>query len=131
MANELLGRGYVISVGGTDIGVARTKGFTINNTVVNVSSDGDAGIQRLLDAPGEKSIEITVDGMVDPTDTTMFDLANSGTDIVDEIIFTSSTETITGNFAITSYNEGMPYNDAVTFSASFSSDGAIVRAAVP
>ncbi len=130
MANEIMGRAYTISVDGTDVATARTKGFTINNTVVNVSSDVDSGLQRLLDVPGEKSIEVSVEGLVDPTDTTLFDLANSGTDIVGSVVFTSSTETITGDFAITSYNEGMPYNDAVTFSASFSSDGAIVRASV-
>jgi predicted secreted protein len=130
MANEALDRTYTISVDGTDIATARTKSFTINNTVVNVSSDEDAGLQRLLDVPGEKSIEVSVEGMTDPTDTTLFDLANSGTDIVGAIVFTSATETITGNFAITSYSDGMPYNDAITFTASFSSDGAIVRAAV-
>ena len=130
MANEALGRTYTISVDGTDIATARTKSFTINNTVVNVSSDSDSGLQRLLDVPGEKSIEVSVEGLTDPTDTTLFDLANSGTDIVAAIVFTSATETITGDFAITSYNDGMPYNDAITFTASFSSDGAIARAAV-
>lgn len=130
MANEVTGRTYTISVGGTDIATARTKSFTINNSVINVTSDVDDGLQRLLDVPGEKSIEVSVEGLIDSTDTTLFDLANSGTDIVAEIIFTSASETITGDFAITSYNEGQPYNDAVTFSASLSSDGAIVRATV-
>lgn len=124
---EQLGRKVILKLDGTAIANARTKNLTINNSSVNITTGDDSGIQALLDEYGEKSVEISVDGIA--VDTVLLDLAN-GTTPTASLVFDYTTYTITGTFFLTSYSEGQPYNDAVTFSASFSSSGAVVKAAV-
>ena len=83
---------------------------------------------------GEKSVEITLDGLADiaaSTETTaLMDIALSSS-LIDEVIFDYGDFTLTGQFAQSSYSEGLTYQDAVTFSAAYSSSGAVVKAATP
>ena len=122
-----LGRKVTISVGGSVVAVARTKSLTINNEPVNVTTDGDDGIQQLLDEPGEKSVEVSVEGIGDQETFIAKALSN---DLMEAVIFNYGTFTVTGDFFQASYNEGLPYNDAITFTASYQSSGAVVKAAV-
>lgn len=124
---EILGRKVSIKIDGSVIAAARTKSLTINNETINITADGDDGIARYLTEAGEKSVEISVDGLM--VDDALLTKA-LGSDISAVIIFTYPTYTITGTFVMPSYGEGLPYNEAITFNASFSSSGAIVKAAV-
>lgn len=126
--SEMLGRKVTISIGGTVIATARTKNLTINNEPVNVTSDGDDGIQRILSEPGEKAVELTCEGMFDSADETLPDLA-LGNDLIETVELDYGTYTISGDFFMASYNEGKPYNDAITFGSTWNSTGAIVKAA--
>jgi predicted secreted protein len=125
MAKQL-GRKVTISVGGVVIAAARTKSLTINNEPVNITTDGDDGIQMLLNEPGEKAVEVSVEGLGDQA--AFMDIALSD-DLVEAIIFDYGTFTVTGDFFQASYSEGLPYNDSVTFTASYQSTGAVVKAA--
>lgn len=130
---ELMGRKVTISQGDplAVIATARTKSLTINNESVDVTSDTDDGIQRFLDAPGQKSVEISVEGMFDTTDDTLPTLALSNSMITDmELSYGSGNYSLTGSFFMSSYSEGQTYNDATTFNATFASSGAVVKAAV-
>lgn len=132
MSGDTIGRKVSISVGGSVVATARTKSLTINNSAINVTTDGDAGIQELLAESGEQSVEVSVDGLFLSSDTALLDeaLTAPNSAALSAIVFDYGTFTITGNFKQTSYNEGMPYNDAITFSASYSSSGAVVKAVV-
>lgn len=125
---EILGRKVIVSVGGSPVATARTTSLTINNEAVNITSVGDDGIRRLMAEAGEKSVEITLDGLY--TDSSLLDLAIGGT-LVEEVELDYTTYTITGDFFLSSYSEGQPYNEAVTFSATLMSTGAIVKATTP
>jgi len=125
---EQLGRKVTISIGGAIRATARSKNLSINNEMVDVTSDGDDGIQRFITEPGQKAVEITVSGMFDTDDETLPELALSN-DVSTEIILDYGTYTITGTFVMPSYSEGKEYNDAQTFDATFSSSGAVVKAA--
>lgn len=131
---EKLGRKVTISIAGTVVAVARTKSLAINNSLINVTSDGDSGIQRFLDEMGEKSVEVTVDGLADiaasTATTALMDIALSSS-LIDEIILDYGDFTLTGQFAQSSYSEGLTYNDSVTFSAAYSSSGVLVKALTP
>lgn len=128
---ELLGRKVTISQGDTPtaIATARTKTLTINNEAVDVTSDGDSGIQRYLNEMGQKSVEISVEGMFDSADETLPDLALSN-DLITALELDYTDYTISGDFFMTSYSQGITYNDATTFSATFASSGAVVKAPV-
>ena len=128
---ESLGRKVTISVGAVIVAVARTKSLTINNSPINITSDGDDGIQRMLAEGGEKNVEVSVEGITDLSGVLM-DVALSNNQI-EEIIFDYGTGnyTITGSFFQASYSESLPYNEAITFTAAYSSSGAVVKAATP
>jgi predicted secreted protein len=121
---EILGRKVIVSVASTPVATARTTSFTINNEAVNITSVGDDGVRRLMEEPGEKSIEITLDGLY--TDSSLMELALNGT-LINEVELDYGSYTIEGDFFLSSYNEGQPYNEAVTFSATLMSTGAIVK----
>jgi len=124
---EMLGRKVTISVGGVVAANARTKSLTINNETIDVTSDGDDGIQRFLTEAGQKAVEVSVEGL--EINDVLLELS-LGADISTAIIFTYPTYTITGTFVMPSYSQSLPYNEAMTFSATFSSSGAVVKAAV-
>lgn len=124
---EQLGRKVTVSVGGNVVATARTTSMTVNNESVNITSAGDDGVRRLMDEPGEKSIEITLDGLY--TDDSLYDLVQ-GASLLTAVVLTYETYTLTGDFFLASYNEGQPYNEAITFSATLQSSGAVTKAAV-
>lgn len=132
MSGDMAGRKVTISIGGTVVATARTKSFTVTNSTINVTADDDDGIQKLLDIPGEKAADISVDGMRLLADTTLLDLSLA-TVTQAEIILTfpgTGGYTLTALFNQTSYGESAPYQDAVTFTSSYSSAGEIVKAAI-
>ena len=126
---EQLGRKVTISIGGEVRATARSKSLSINNEMIEVSGDGDDGVQRYIDEPGQKAVEITVNGMFDTSDDALPTLALSN-DLSTEIVLDYGTYTIAGKFVMPSYSEGMEYNDAQTFDATFSSSGAVIKAPV-
>lgn len=127
MAGEKIGRNVTISVDAVVVATARTKGLTINNEPVDVTSDGDLGIQRFLAEPGQKSVEVSLEGLY--YGGALADIALSNA-LIKTVVLNYTTYTITGSFFMSSYNEGMTYNDGVTFSATLQSSGAVIKAAV-
>ena len=125
---EILGRKVTVTVGTDVIATARTTSLAINNEAVNITSAGDDGIRRIMAEAGEKSIEITLDGLY--TDSSLMDVALNGT-LIQDVILDYDTYTLTGDFFLSSYNEGQPYNEAVTFSATLMSTGAVIKTATP
>jgi len=126
MANEILGREIPVTIDGTLVGVARTKSMTINNEPVNVTSDGDDGIQRILSTAGEKSVEASVTFMFDSNDESLIDTALSS-DCIVPISFDFGTYQREGDFFIASVGTTMEYNDAVSIDVSLQSSGAFIK----
>jgi predicted secreted protein len=122
--SEILGRKVSVSVSGSVVATARTTSMTINNEAVNITSAGDDGIRRMMDEAGEKSVEITLDGLY--VGSSLMDLA-LGTSLLKAVILDYGSYTLGGDFFISSYNEGQPYNEAITFSATLMSSGAVVK----
>lgn len=125
---KIVGRIVTVTLDTVAIAAVRTKSLTINNSPINVTTDDESGIQELLDVPGEKAVEISVDGILD-TDV-LADLALNANPTGNMVFTYPGTPgyTITGDFFMSSYSEGIPYNEATTFTASFSSTGAVVKA---
>lgn len=127
---EILGRNFVLKkgstsgTGGTAVAGCRTRSFTINNSPIDISSDDSAGVRELLDAPGEKTVEVSFSGVM--SDVTMATAAISTTDVVDEFSFTWGTSAkLYGNFFIASYAQTGEYNGTVTFECTLQSAGAV------
>ena len=128
---ELLGRTVTISIGSplAVVATARTKNLSINNEVIDVTADGDSGVRRYLSQPGEKAVDVSVDGMFDSADATLLDLSLNGSDVSIPVSFDFGTYTVSGTFVMPSFSMGLPYKEAVTFSATFNSSGAVVKSA--
>ncbi|WP_287373617.1 phage tail tube protein [Prosthecochloris sp.] len=127
---EQLGRNLVLvkgssgGTGGTAIAGVRTKGIAVNNAPVDVSSDDSSGWRKLLDTPGEKTIDFSVSGVA--TDRTALAAAVSASDVVDEWKLTwEDGADVYGDCFIASYSETGEYNGTVTFEMSLQSAGAI------
>lgn len=121
---EILGRKVVVTVGTTPVATARTTSMAINNEAVNITSAGDDGVRRIMSEAGEKSVEVTLDGLY--TDSSLMDLALGGS-LIQDVELDYQTYTLTGDFFLSSYNEGQPYNEAITFSATLMSTGAVIK----
>jgi predicted secreted protein len=149
MANEFIGRAVAVKIGTVYVATARTKSLTINNEAVDITSDGDKGIQRMLARAGQKGVEVSIEGLEDlsktslPTSLFKFALDNGadGTSLLKTISFefyltnvnqgTNKADFIlSGDFFLASYQQSHAYNEAVTFSASFNSSGLVTLTVV-
>lgn len=117
-----VGRTLTLTYGGAVIAGARTKTITINGTPVDITSDDDSGYRTLLEASGEKQIDMSIEGLA-KDDVLVEALANNGTLIAEAVLTLPSGATITGDFRLNSVELGAPYNDAVTFTAELQSTG--------
>jgi len=129
MSNEIIGRAVPITIGGTVQAVARTKSLTLSNETINVTADGDDGIQRILNVPGEKSAEWAVDLMFDSSDDDLVDKVLSTTDISTLVSADFGAWTLSGTFVLSNASLTLAYNDAITMSVTLMSSGALTKSA--
>ena len=123
-----VGRKAILSQGSPLVAVAalRTKTMTMANEPVDITSDDDAGFRALLADPGNKTLDISVEGVAKDVAsfTALLTLATSGTDILDAFsLLFPGIGTMAGNFVVSSFEIGAPYNEAATFSCSLQSAG--------
>ena len=106
----------------------REKSLTFNLEPINVTDDDDSGKQTLLEASGEESIEVSVEGLTTDEELIKVAAREGETTLIKsgEIQFPygdGEGDKITGNFRLNSLELGAPYNEALTFSATFQSTG--------
>ena len=123
------GRNAVIFKNAVAIGGVRVTTIKIDNSPIDVTDKDSAGSVELLNVADTRQITLSVEGVY--KDPVLRDLAfNAATSpLLTDITFKfadalAASDTITGNFFLTSYEEGNPSDDAATFSAEFVSSGA-------
>lgn len=112
----------------TLVGV-RTRGYTVTNDYVDVTTDDDDGWRTLLADPGLRSMEVTVGG-ISSDQVLIADMmaANIATKTL-HVEFPLTTGNLTGNFLISSFEQSGEHDGAVEFSATFMSSGAVTYTA--
>jgi TP901-1 family phage major tail protein len=112
----------------TLVGV-RTKGYTVTNDYVDVTTDDDDGWRTLLADPGVRSVEATVGGISsDQVILAEIMKANiSGEPLT--IQLPTTTGTLAGTFLCSSFEQSGETDGAVEFSATFMSNGAVTYTA--
>ncbi|MCH8172469.1 MAG: hypothetical protein IIA70_04080 [Proteobacteria bacterium] len=123
---ERIGRTFKVKKGGTVIAGLRTKTLTWNGEGINISTDDDSGFRTFLkDVEGEQQIDVPVDGIYKSSVFRNIALAPGTTKFLTDITLEDEVtlETLSGDFKLANYEEGIPYNEAVTFSASLQSSG--------
>lgn len=117
--------GRLVRVMRNNVAVAgvRTKTVTVNNEPIDVTSDDDGGWRTLLEDAAVESVDIQVEGVV--RDDILRNAFFNGTVIDDMEIEWPDGGSMTGNFRVQGYAETGPFNDALTFSCTFASTGAV------
>jgi len=128
---EFIGR--LCTITGTSLGLvgaATAKTFSINNEIVDVTTDDDSGFRTLLTtAIGKRSLDISVEGIL--KDDSMIDIltgAETGMSDTFDILF-PAIGTVSGDFVFASLELGAPTEEGVTFSTSLQSTGAFTYVA--
>lgn len=108
---------------------AREKSLTVNGEPANITDDGDSGWQTLLSEDAEKSVQIELSGIYKVA-TLRESKINGTVQAAGTLTYTDEGKTITGTFSLGNYSEGQPYNEAITYTATFMSSGAVTAGTV-
>lgn len=123
---EKVGRTVTFAPAGTT-GVVltgmRTKTVSINSEPIDVTSDDDDGWRKLLEAPGMRSVDISAEGVT--KDPALIAALISGGLLGDYDLTFPDWGVLNGTWRLNSAEQSAPYNEAVTFSATFQSSGVI------
>lgn len=112
------------------IGGLRSKSFTMNNEMIDVTNHGSNQLRQILDGCGTFSMSVSGSGVYDADADTLHALEDAVKDgtlqtmrLVDE-----DGRTYTGSFKVTSLERGGEYNAEATYSISLESSGDVVIA---
>jgi len=125
-----VGRNLLLKTGSTVIAGVRTKGIVVAGEVIDVTSDDDGGYRTSLAEAGQKSLDISVDGITKDAELREAMLTGMTLTMTGLSIEYPNGDTITGDFLLVSVEESGSYNDAVTFTASIQSSGAWTYTAI-
>ncbi len=112
---------------GTVIASVRTKSFTVDSSAIDITTDDDSGIRALLEAPGQRQIDLSVEGLL--TNDALLEQIVEGTLHIQNLTiklpftFSSVESTIVGDFRFNNFEVSGEYQDAITFTATLQSTG--------
>lgn len=124
--NAIAGRDVSFFVGDEDGAriCARTKSITIGAESIDITQDCDGAFRTLMDEPGVRSIDMSVDGLLTQDDWIKQALdTSSNTFLKEYTLVIKGLGSITGDFFIGNFELGAPHDEAVTFSATVESSG--------
>lgn len=124
---KALGRKVTLERNGEPIANLRTKSLEINNELVDVTDDDSSGWREHLDEPGQKEVNLSVEGVL--ANDKLREEAFSTSSIKADTLIYPDGGTVSGDFALASYSEEHNYNEPGTFSAEIQSSGAITYTA--
>lgn len=118
-----IGRKVALTWAGTALNGVREKSAAYGGTPIDVTDGASDGWRELLDEDGERTVDISVSGVVKDA---VLKSAFFATDRVQAMTITYPDGGIlSGDFFLVSYSESEPYKDASTFEASFQSTGTV------
>lgn len=118
------GRDLLIKKGSATLAGIRTKTISAAGEPIDITSDDDNGFRTLLACPGNRSLDISFDGIT--KDAVLRSVVLTGGDdylLEDITVEYPNGDTISGSFFLTNVDETGAYNDAITFSGSLQSSG--------
>lgn len=118
--------------GFVNVGGAQTDGMTINKEPIDVTDKDDTGIRRYLAEIGTHSVDLSIEGVLKDTELLQRAADSSANVLLNCRVMIASLGTMTGDFALVSFEpSGAEGAEALTFTASLQSSGAIAFAAIP
>lgn len=130
------GRALTIDWDTTTLVGVRTRGFTISNEYVDVTTDDDDGWRTLLADPGVRSVEVSVGGITSDEVLIAEMLKASITGEPLSVKLPTGTAagiltpgTLGGTFLVNNYEQTGEHDGSVDFSATFMSTGTVTYVA--
>ena len=120
---------YDSGTGMAEVAGARTDSLTFNNEAIDITDKDDSGVRTYLDDVAVKSMSLSCTGVAKSAAfATLAQAAASGTALHDFQIEMGSFATYSGSFFIASFEATGEQADAITFTLSLESSGAITVA---
>lgn len=128
-STNILGRVVTFTDGTNPVAGIRVKNFKVDGTPIDVTDDDDAGWQRFLETPPKQGIVISGSGLL--KDKTLLDSIATGNGVATLSAYTLDTTfgSWAGDWIVHDFSLGVEYDKEVTFSATFSSNGALTYTA--
>jgi predicted secreted protein len=119
-----LGRQISFTWGGTNLTGVREKGLKVAGEPVDITSGENSGWRTLMDnISGQDEVSVSLSGVT--KDRFLRQDWFSGTRTKTAVFVFANGDTISGTFFLASHNEGIPYNDALSFDAELVSSGPV------
>ena len=119
------GRDVTLSWNGTAYVGIRENSISLNGELIDVTDGGSSGRRELLDSTARDEVKVSLSGLYDDDGNALKIDWFARNRIRAVVITYPNGDTLAGNFGLTSYSEGAPYEDAVTFDAELQSTGEI------
>lgn len=126
------GRAMTIDWSSTTLVGVRTRGFTVANEYVDVTTDDDNGWRTLLAQPGLRSVEVSAAGITSDEVLLAAIMAASVTGTTLDVNLPTSLAvpgSLSGTFLVSAYEKTGEHDGAVEFTATFMSSGAVTYTA--
>ena len=129
-----VGRDLLVEKNSLVIAGIRTATLDWSGESIDVTTGEDAGVRLLLEASAQEQLDMPIEGIMKSELLRDLTLGASEDRILTDITITwpivnpanSTPATLSGNFRLSAYSEGAPYNEAMTFSGTLESSGAFV-----
>lgn len=123
------GRALTIDWDSTTLVGVRTRGYTITNDYVDVTTDDDDGWRTLLSDPALRAMEVTVGGISSDQVLIAEIMKANITGEPLTVQLPTTTGTLAGTFLLSSFEQTGEHDGAVEFSATFMSSGEVTYTA--
>lgn len=110
---------------GTLVAGARSDNITINNEAIDITDKGDEGWRTFLNDASVRTVEMSVEGLLDGAGLLGKSLGTTTGLIDDYVIDVDGIGVVAGKFHFSSFVIGAPHDDAATFTATIASSGEI------
>ena len=126
-----VGRQLLVEKNSIVIAGLRTATVSWSGESIDITSGEDDGIRLLLDLSGQEQLDLSIEGIMKSEELRLLTLGATGSRMLTDITITwpiasppnTTPATLSGNFRLSAYEEGSPYNDAITFSGTLESSG--------
>lgn len=118
------GRKIALTIGGVGSLPIQTKGLSVNNEMIDVTSDTSDGWATALAEPGQRSVEITFSGVVENLSLLMSAISNTSQIYAITMTFPDGS-TVTGDFSFGTYSLTGETAAGTTFEQSMASSGEV------
>lgn len=105
----------------------REKGVALNGEPIDITSDESVGWRTLLDVSAQDEVTVSLSGVT--KDRTLKVDWHAKTRTRQVVLTYPNGDTLSGQFYLSSYKEGTPYNEAITFEAELVSTGPVTYVA--